>query len=101
MRGRGKAKAKATARMPVVRQKDNVSCGLFLLCFACYIVKNGGTWRESISDATFCVDSMREWLERLKVPSEHVKFTLEQLPTFAAVPSSPSEVAGNLASEMH
>ena len=92
---KGPGKAKHAFRVPVMQQVDEVSCGLFLLCFVSDIVRNGGTWRESISDATFCIDSMRSWLIRLKAPGEHVHFTLEQLPTFISVPVAAA-VEGNV-----
>ena len=96
---RGPGKAQNAARVPVMQQDDNVSCGLFLLCFACYIVGNAGTWRESISAAGFSIDSMRTWLNDLKRPGASVNFTLEQLPSFtvaaphAEMQSSETEYA--------
>ena len=77
MRGRGRAKA--AARVPVMARKDSIPCGLFLLCFACHMVKNGARWRESSSEAVFCIDDMCNWLERMKMPNEHVGFTMAQL----------------------
>lgn len=46
------------------------------------MMKNAGTWRESDSDAVFCIDDMRNWLERMKTPNEHMSFTMDMLPTF-------------------
>jgi hypothetical protein len=63
----------------VQQQEDNVSCGLFTLCFACYIVQHP-TWKDSISDAIFDVESMRTWLNSLR--TEHRTFVLSSLPSF-------------------
>ena len=71
-------------RVSVVQQQDLVSCGLFALFFACYMVRNGTSWRETISEAMFSVQGMRDWLEQLKAVGAHEVFTLEQLPTFSA-----------------
>ena len=79
---RGKRRSIKTVTVPVMQQDDLVSCGLFLLCFACYIVSNAVTWRESISSAVFNIHRMRTWLDHLKTPGVSKTFSLEQLPTF-------------------
>ena len=79
---RGKKRSIKTITVPVMQQDDLVSCGLFLLCFACYIVSNVVTWREGISGAVFNINRMRAWLDHLKTPGVSQTFSLEQLPTF-------------------
>ena len=75
-------------RLPVVQQDDQVSCGLFVLFYCCFIVRNSMTWKTTIGAATFRLQDMREWLAVLKVDGAHAAFTLDQLPAF--VPSEAS-----------
>ena len=83
--GGGAAGRAKVVRVPVVRQQDSVSCGLFALFFACYIARHGSSWKETISAATFRIDDMRGWLEQLKAVEAHEVWTLEQLPAFSVV----------------
>ena len=55
------------------------------LFFACYIVRNGTSWKETTGEATFSVQHAKDWLERLKAVGAQEAFTLEQLLTFRAV----------------
>ena len=75
-------RAQAMCRVPVVQQDDQVSCGLFVLFYCCFIVRNPTTWRETIGAATFRLEGMKEWLAALKVEGAHAAFTLDQLPEF-------------------
>ena len=74
--------AKKAVRLPVPAQQDGSARGLLvLLCCACYIASSqGDTWHSTISGVHFTINSMREWLERLKAPNAHVSFTLKELP---------------------
>ena len=85
-------RAQAMCRVPVVQQDDQVSCGLFVLFYCCFIVRNPTTWRETIGAATFRLEDMREWLVELKVDGAHAAFTLEQLPSLIP-PEVPIRVA--------
>ena len=46
-------RAQAQCRLSLVRQQDQVSCGLFALFYCCFIVRNPTTWRGTIGAATF------------------------------------------------
>ena len=81
-------RAQAMCRVPVVQQDDQVSCGLFVLFYCCFIVRNPTTWRETIGAATFRLEDMREWLVGLKVDGAHAAFTLDQLPVFIPAEAS-------------
>ena len=83
-------RAQAMCRVPVVQQDDQVSCGLFVLFYCCFIVRNPTTWRETIGAATFRLEGMREWLAALKVEGAHAAFTLDQLPAFIPAEASRS-----------
>ena len=80
-------RAKKAVRVAVQSQQDVTSCGVFVLCFACYMATNGSTWRSSISSAVFSIDSMRSWLEHIQTPGEQLSITLNKLPTFLATPA--------------
>jgi hypothetical protein len=87
---RGGERAQAMIRLPVVPQDDQVSCGLFVLFYCCFIVRNPTTWREVIGATTFRVEDMREWLVALKADGAYAAFTLDQLPVCSAGGSSTS-----------
>ena len=87
---RGGERAQALSRLPVLQQDDLVSCGLFVLFYCCFIVRNPTTWRETIGAATFRVEDMREWLAALQLEGAHAAFTLEQLPLFIPTEASQS-----------
>ena len=82
---KGAAGRAKVVRLSVAQQQDTVSCGLFTLFFACYIIRNVSNWKETISETRFDVSRMKDWLERLKAVGAHEAFTLEQLPTFSTV----------------
>ena len=92
IRLRGDGRAQPQCRLPVVRQQDRVSCGLFVLFYCCFIVRNLTTWRQTIGVATFRLEDMRAWLALLRVDGAHVAFTLEQLPAF--IPAEASQGSG-------
>ena len=87
---RGDGRAKAQLPISVVRQQDQVSCGLFVLFYCCFIVRNPTTWRENIGTATFGLEDMTEWLAALKMDGAHVALTLDQLPVFIPAEASTS-----------
>ena len=86
----GSGRAQAQLRLSVVRQQDQVSCGLFVLFYCCFIVRNPTTWRETIGAVTFRLEDMREWLATLMVDGAHAAFTLDQLPAFVPAEANQS-----------
>ena len=96
---RGGTRAQAQHRLPLVRQQDQVSCGLFALFYCCFIVRNPTTWRETIGAATFRVEDMREWLAALMVDGAHAAFTLDQLPAFVPAEANQSSEIESLPTE--
>ena len=91
---RGDGRAQAQCRLPVVRQQDRVSCGLFVLFYWCFIVRDPTTGRQTIGAAAFRLEDMRAWLSVLRVDRAHVAFSLDQLPAF--IPAEASQGSGRV-----
>ena len=73
---RNDERAQARIRLPIIQQDDQVSCGLFVLFYCCFIVQYRTTWRTAIGEATLRVEKMWEWLVALQAEGAHTAFTL-------------------------
>ena len=72
--------------LKVQQQQDVLSCGLFILCFAVYILGHPTDWKATISTVTFDIEAMRAWLTRIK--TSYRSFTMADLPSICCRPLS-------------